>query len=271
MARWTTTTGNPTLRDEPQMSVKVMAWAWAQNVPPATKAVLLALADHADDDGIAWPGRKGLAVKLGIDDRNVTRHIAKLIGQGLVSSTPQYRPDGSQSTNLYRLSLNDKTITPPMITLSPPLDENVQPPSAKSSSPLDEIVHPSLTIMEPSLEPSERREPPKSPVTRGTRKVGLITQDFIDLMVTEWSPKIGGEERTRNTIATAMNHKSMDKYKDKRLYLKNWLRRDAETYGKEHTNGRTTTPVGGFDNSHDKYVQAALSDPKPLRSTPAAT
>ena len=120
----------------------------------------------------------------------------------------------------------------------------------------------------PAEQIKSRAEPPKSPAARGTRKVGLITLEFINLIVSEWSTKLGGEEKTREIIAEALNHKAMDKRKDKRLYLQGWLRREAERFGKEHTNGRTTTPTGGFDNSLDKYLQAAKSDPPPLHRPP---
>ena len=140
------------------MSVKAMTWAWAQDCAPATKAVLLALADHADDDGICWPGRKGLAQKLGIVDRNVTRHIAHLVHTGLLKSEARHQADGTQTTNFYTLmgvaTPHDNSIIHPMIKVSPPLDENVQGRGAISSSPRPQPPYPPSPSQEPSLEPS---------------------------------------------------------------------------------------------------------------------
>ncbi len=130
------------------LSVKASSWAWQVQCPAATKTVLLALADHADDEGIAWPGRKGLAEKVGITDRNITRHLSQLERAGTIVSIPRYRADGSRTTNLYRLT---------MISVSPPLDATIQAPSSPASIPLDAAIQ-TRTIIEPSLEPSKKKE-----------------------------------------------------------------------------------------------------------------
>ncbi len=83
-----------------------MAWALAQRgLDPSTKFVLIVLADHANDDGVCWPGQKGIAAKVGTTDRQVRRHIAKLIESGLVKAEKLYRPDGGFSVNEYTLQL----------------------------------------------------------------------------------------------------------------------------------------------------------------------
>ena len=67
------------------MSVKAMTWAWEQNVPPSTKVVLMALADHADDDGACFPGLKTVGHKCRMQKRTVQHHLAVLRNQGLVT------------------------------------------------------------------------------------------------------------------------------------------------------------------------------------------
>jgi len=91
------------------------------------------------------------------------------------------------------------------------------------------------------------------PPSGGKQRNGEITPEFIEQMVVEWGPKLGGEQATRETISAALNHKAADKYKDKRLYLKGWLRRDAER-----------RPPGANDNGNgraslynDPFIQAA--------------
>jgi hypothetical protein len=85
------------------MSVKLSAWAWSQKIGVGPKLVLLALADHADDDGVCWPGIRFVAMKCNITHRNVQRHVATLTAANLIEAIPRYREDGTQTTNAYRL------------------------------------------------------------------------------------------------------------------------------------------------------------------------
>src|SRR3990167_8098730 len=70
------------------MSLKAMVWAWAQPIEARDKLVLMALADHADDDGVCWPGIKGVAEKNRISVRAVQRHIRSLEAGGLLAVLP---------------------------------------------------------------------------------------------------------------------------------------------------------------------------------------
>lgn len=66
---------------------------------------------------------------------------------------------------------------------------------------------------------------------KSSSKVPLeVTSDFKEEMVSEFSSRLGGDERVRQIIEDALNHKAMDKRKDKRLYLQVWLRREAEGF-----------------------------------------
>ena len=87
------------------MSIKVMAWAWEQELPAVTKFILIALADHADDEGVCWPGQKGIAKKCGVSRQTVNAHIKKLLDMGLLTWTVRHRDDGSITSNLYQLTL----------------------------------------------------------------------------------------------------------------------------------------------------------------------
>jgi len=48
------------------MSTEASSWAWRQRLTATQKLVLLALADHADHEGICWPGMVGVAKKQGL-------------------------------------------------------------------------------------------------------------------------------------------------------------------------------------------------------------
>ena len=88
------------------MSIRSMAWTWKLHLPASTKLILLALADHSDDEGFCWPGIVGIAEKCNLSDRSVQRHIQNLITRGLLRVQERFRPDGSRASNLYHLQVS---------------------------------------------------------------------------------------------------------------------------------------------------------------------
>lgn len=88
------------------MSIKAMSWAWEQTTTSSgAKLVLLALADHANDDGECWPGMKRIAEKCGMSARQVSSHVTGLEEAGLISTSRRCRNDHKYSTYLYQLNL----------------------------------------------------------------------------------------------------------------------------------------------------------------------
>lgn len=85
------------------MSVAASAWAWRHPLDCYAKIVLLALADHADDRGICWPGLWGLAEKCNMDRRTVQRKVRELEALQLIRTEPN---NGRKGTSLYRLNLS---------------------------------------------------------------------------------------------------------------------------------------------------------------------
>ena len=73
------------------MSVEAMTWAWSQTVGDAgAKAVLVALANFADEDGRCWPGVARLAHMTDQGERTVRRHLAALIEGSFIRREPRY-------------------------------------------------------------------------------------------------------------------------------------------------------------------------------------
>ena len=85
------------------MSVTAMAWAWKQDVGGSDKLVLLALADHADDEGVCWPGKRGVAEKCGLARSTVIAVIKRLEQAGLLTRQERFRDDGSRDSDLIQL------------------------------------------------------------------------------------------------------------------------------------------------------------------------
>jgi hypothetical protein len=69
------------------MSIAITAAVWQLEIPSSEKLVLLALADHAKDDGFCWPGIPGLAKKCSLSERQVQRYIKSLEKKGFLKLT----------------------------------------------------------------------------------------------------------------------------------------------------------------------------------------
>lgn len=69
------------------MSGKLVGWAFAQpGLSPTQKLVLVALADNAQDDGKAWPGKGTIVKKTGLGKSSVYRSLEELEGKQLLRS-----------------------------------------------------------------------------------------------------------------------------------------------------------------------------------------
>lgn len=85
------------------MSNLIQGLAWKQELDVHAKLVLVALADHADDDGYCWPGLRGMAKKCSMDRRTVQRKVRELEALGLLWTEPGR---GKHGTSLYYLNLS---------------------------------------------------------------------------------------------------------------------------------------------------------------------
>lgn len=77
------------------MSGKLVGWAFAQSgLSPTQKLVLVALADNAQDDGKAWPGKGTIVKKTGLGKSSVYRSLDELEEKELLrSGTDERRID----------------------------------------------------------------------------------------------------------------------------------------------------------------------------------
>jgi hypothetical protein len=113
-----------------------MTWAWEQELPGPQKLLLLALADHAGEDGKCYPGQMRLAEKCGVTDRSIRATIGKLEDTGLVARERRTRDNGSRTSDLYELALPEESSGPNRKLTSGP---NRKPTSAPEPS----VVEPS--------------------------------------------------------------------------------------------------------------------------------
>ncbi|MHA5336190.1 helix-turn-helix domain-containing protein, partial [Pseudomonas aeruginosa] len=68
------------------MSTIIMSACWPlQGMSPAQKAVLISLADQANDQGVCWPAVDSIAMRCCLSKRAVQQAIKWLRGAGIVS------------------------------------------------------------------------------------------------------------------------------------------------------------------------------------------
>ncbi|WP_394763560.1 helix-turn-helix domain-containing protein [Phenylobacterium sp.] len=125
-----------------------MKWAIGQKTGSGSaKAVLVVLAEAADDAGLCWPSQRLIAARADVTKRTVISQLAALERLGLITRTRHDRENGSRSSDRIRLSLSQ-----PGEASSPPPGARVSPGTVKVlQQGGEEIAH--LTSFEPSIEP----------------------------------------------------------------------------------------------------------------------
>ena len=110
------------------MSIHCISWAFKQrNISPTEKLLLIALADHANDDGECWPGQKHLAEKCCVSRETVSRNLSSLEANGFIKSIRKRDDRGRDVGKDYILQF-----TPPGVT------DNHIPCDGESQDPVTE-------------------------------------------------------------------------------------------------------------------------------------
>ena len=92
------------------MSVEARTWARKVVVGNSTaKAVLCAIADYADANGVAWPSQTSLAEDTEFSERAVRNAIQLLVRNGLLTTQKRHRKDGSRKADLLSLALGQQS------------------------------------------------------------------------------------------------------------------------------------------------------------------
>lgn len=87
------------------MSIRVMSLVWETQLSMVEKMVLLAIADAANDEGLAWPSHSTLAKKCGAVRGTIKNALDRLRDHGVLSFERRCREDGSKTSHLYRINL----------------------------------------------------------------------------------------------------------------------------------------------------------------------
>ena len=132
------------------MSVKVMALVWDLKIESNKKFVLLAYADHADHNGFSiFPAVSTIAKKTGYSERSVQRITRDLEEKGLLVDDGT----GKKGTNRWRIPyIGGDKIAPLPVGGDTEGTKGVTNATERGDTAM--TPEPSLTIKEPSLEPS---------------------------------------------------------------------------------------------------------------------
>lgn len=91
------------------MSIQAVAWAISQRVgSPTGKALLICLANYANEKGECWPSQTTIAREAELGERATRDWLQKLETQGLITRTRRNRRDGSRTSDLIQLAISAK-------------------------------------------------------------------------------------------------------------------------------------------------------------------
>lgn len=141
-----------------------MARCWPLQMPHTAKAVLVSLADNANDEGVCWPSVALICERTCLSERAVQGAVAWLVKHGAVRRELRI---GHSTTYVVTPSKYAQPVDNPRTRCTPAGDappQEMRGTPAGDAPPPPHHVHPPpaprapLTVIEPSVEPSRNRE-----------------------------------------------------------------------------------------------------------------
>lgn len=118
----------------------------SKTLGPTERLVMLALADHADDEGKCYPSIQRLKERTGLSERAVQTNVKKLVDLGYLSVSIG---GGKGNANLYFVSPNPAAGAPR--TKCTPAADAPQTPQQVRPNPAADAPEPSGTTIEPPV------------------------------------------------------------------------------------------------------------------------
>jgi hypothetical protein len=241
------------------MSILVMSQVWAYSrADGSTLLCALAIADFANDDGVAFPSVPTLAKKCRISDRSVQYALSKLIE---LNELIIDREQGPHGTNLYRLLVQNMRGAK-----SAPVQSTTKGGEAGCTQ----------TVIEPSEEEEGegRRQKPDRRISRVQPTVHAETGS-IELMVdaalmAEWGKAFPAVD-VRQAVARAtgwLNANPANRKSNYERFLFNWLTREQDRAPRMATPQSATIPprpaaTAGFSSGRRPVHESWLNLGRP--------
>ena len=146
------------------MSTIIMSACWPlQGMSPAQKAVLISLADQANDQGVCWPAVDSIAMRCCLSKRAVQQAIKWLRSAGIVSVEERQGRSTMYSVTPAAYAppqeMHPRSICTPAANAPTPADAAPPPPQEMHPTPADAAPR---TVIEPTREPSGNLLPTRS-------------------------------------------------------------------------------------------------------------
>jgi pyocin large subunit-like protein len=138
------------------MSWQATAWAVRQKTGAASrKALLLVLANYADEHGVCWPSQETLKAETELSEDTIQRQSKILKNLGLVKIIRRPRKGGTWPGLLYQLNLSaGPSTTPQGAARSEAESLSTMPHHAADHAALTTSTMPQASRYKPSSEPS---------------------------------------------------------------------------------------------------------------------
>lgn len=138
------------------MSVKYISKAFESDLEPRDRFILVAIADCANDKGVAWPGYSHLMNKTGYAKATIAAGLKKLKELGWLRVENHSTFGNGKKCNIYYMqtpksSAVELLVVPPQ-KFNLPKSSAVELPKVQSTDPKSSAVE-----HEPSLEPSRKK------------------------------------------------------------------------------------------------------------------
>ena len=184
------------------MSIRVMSQVWDRSAHSGSALLLmLAIADFARDDGIAWPSLGSLARKTRMSERQIRRLVSECESSG------ELDVDRSRGHRTHRYRLRVDRLPGQLVRVGDP-DTDVRVPEPEPGHPrtptrTSEDAHPDTAMSaepyEPSIEPSTPSGSPaaeatailisengKHPVSEGGIRLAFAVKEKIEAGRKSW-------------------------------------------------------------------------------------
>jgi hypothetical protein len=163
------------------MSIRLMSAVFDNSeLGPTSKLIMLALADHADDEGHCYPSIKRLCERTSLSERAVQGNIRDLQARGYLSVSMNA---GRRGANIYIVRATPavdapRTIITPAGNAPPqemhPAGDAPPPPQEMHPSPAGDAPEPSRTTIEPPIDGEAAKAREAKPETLTFRERILI-------------------------------------------------------------------------------------------------